>query len=47
MAEKYIIVGFVVMVAALIIVVINLVLGIKQCRAKLEQFQKDKEQHDV
>lgn len=47
MDEKYIIVGLVIIVAALIILVINLVVGIKQCRAKLEQSQKDKAQHDV
>ena len=46
MDERYIIFGLTVTVAALIIVVINLVVGIIQCRAKIEQSQKDREQCD-
>ena len=46
MDERYIIFGLMVTVAALIIVVINLVVGIIQCRAKIEQSQKDREQCD-
>jgi uncharacterized membrane protein len=44
MNERYLIVGLMVTVAVLIIVVINLVVGIKQSRAKLRQSQRNREQ---
>ena len=47
MDERYIIFGLAGTVAALIIVVIDLVVGIIRCRAKLEQSQKDQRQHDA
>ena len=47
MTEKYLIVGLMVTVAALLLVVINLVVGIKQSRARLRQCQKERQQPTV